>query len=179
MTPVNFMPWRQQQRRQAVRAAFIWLLPPLLLLVMLLLVAAIQDRQQQQMNRVWHRQYQLATAEWQARLRQIVQRQARLVALQARWRQMVSAQDASREWFRRLDMLADSLPDDGWLTQISWQPPRLFLRGIIVSERSFDAWLTALTQAPTWAQVSVVQRQRETDGGMAFTLALTPAGDDE
>lgn len=165
---VNFLPWRAQRQRQCLR---FWLtIFSVTLLIIVLLTAVIRLRTSQESRRL--ELLQQAGVTLQAGL---TQRQARLHARQAERQAQQQRQQrlqATREWQQILTRLADTLPEQAWLSELRYQQGALLLAGYAVSFTALSQLETALYALPGLRMDKPGSASRDAQGRWQFDYAL-------
>lgn len=165
---VNFLPWRARRQRQCLR---LWLTIFSFTLLLIVLLAAMLRMQTTQKNRRL-KLIQQAGTTLQAGL---VQRQARLLARQAEHQarqQRYQRLQATREWQRILTRLADTLPEQAWLSELRFQQGALTLVGYAVSFTALSQLETALHALPGLRMGKPGSASRDAQGRWQFDYAL-------
>ena len=165
---VNFLPWRARQQRRCLR---VWITIFSATLVLIVLLAAMLRMQVLQENQRL-REVQQAGVTLQAGL---TQRQARLLAQQAEQQaqqQRHQRLQATREWQQTLTRLADTLPEQAWLSELRYQQGALSLAGYAVSFTALSQLETALHVLPDLRMGKPGSASRDAQGRWQFDYAL-------
>lgn len=167
---VNFLPWRAQRQRRSLR---VWLtIFSATLLLIVLLTAMLRMRVLQENQRLSVVQQAGVTlhaglAERQARLL------AQQVTQQAQQQRHLRLQ-ATREWQRILTRLAETLPEQVWLSELRYQQGTLSLAGYAVSFAALGQLETALNALPGLRMGKPGATSRDAQGRWQFHYALRP-----
>lgn len=165
---VNFLPWRARRQRQCLR---LWLTIFSVTLLLIVLLAAMLRMQTAQKNRRLEL-IQQAGITLQTGLAQrktnLLARQAEYQARQQRYRQL----QATREWQQILTRLADTLPEQAWLSELRFQQRTLSLAGYAVSFTALSQLETALYALPGLRMGKPGPASRDAQGRWQFDYAL-------
>lgn len=165
---VNFLPWRARRQRQCLR---LWLTIFSFTLLLIVLLAAMQRMQTAQENRRLEL-IQQAGITLQTGLAQrktnLLARQAEHQARQQRYRQL----QATREWQQILTRLADTLPEQAWLSELRFQKGTLSLAGYAVSFTALGRLEAALSVLPSLRRGKPGSASRDAQGRWQFEYAL-------
>ncbi len=165
---VNFLPWRARRRRQRLRLWLTRLSATLLLIV--LLAALIRMRTSQENQRLGLMQQAGITLQ-----SALTQRHARLLAGQAERQAQQQRQrqlQTTREWQQILTRLADTLPEQAWLSELRYQQGGLSLAGYAVSFTALSQLETALRALPGLRIGQPGAASRDAQGRWQFNYAL-------
>lgn len=165
---VNLLPWRARQQRQCLRLWLTIFSATLLLIVLLTAMLRMQTAQESQRLEL----VQQAGITLQAGL---TQRQASLLARQAEHQVQQQRQQrlqATREWQRILTRLADTLPEQAWLSELRYQQGALSLAGYAASFTALSQLETALYALPGLRMGKPGSAKRDAQGRWQFNYAL-------
>lgn len=105
----------------------------------------------------------------------VQQRQQRWQQVQARNKQ----REQTRSWQRVLQGLAELLPEQAWLTKITWQQETLELTGNTLSFAALKALEAQLRQQPLFQLSCPGETQQDAQGRWQFEYQLTRKVSDE
>ncbi|WP_312454690.1 PilN domain-containing protein [Pseudescherichia sp.] len=165
---VNLLPWRARQQRQCLRLWLTIFSATLLLIVLLTVMLRMQTAQESQRLEL----VQQAGITLQAGL---TQRQASLLARQAEHQVQQQRQQrlqATQEWQRILTRLADTLPEQAWLSELRYQQGALSLAGYAASFVALSQLETALYALPGLRMGKPGSATRDAQGRWQFNYAL-------
>lgn len=167
---VNFLPWRAQRQRRTLRVWLTIFSVTLLLIVQLMAMLRMRVSQENQRLSV----VQQAGVTLYAGL---AERQARLLAQQltqqAQQQRHLRLQ-ATRDWQRILTCLAETLPEQAWLSELRYQQGTLSLAGYAVSFAALGQLETALNALPGLGMGKPGVTSRDAQGRWQFHYALRP-----
>ena len=169
---INLLPWRQARRYACLRFWGILFSASLLLIIVL-----------------WLRYYSVLSVETRAELLLADAEKTRAEALMAlkprvqqrqqRWQQ-VQARNKQREqtqsWQRALQGLAELLPEQAWLTKITWQQDTLELTGNTLNFAALKALEAQLRQLPLFMLSSPGETRQDAQRRWQFHFRLTRSG---
>ncbi len=165
---VNFLPWRARRQRQCLR---LWLTIFSATLLLIVLLAAMLRMQTAQENRrlglVQQAGITLQTG--------LTQRKTNLLARQAEYQaqqQRHQRWQATREWQQILTRLADTLPEQAWLSELRYQQGALSLAGYAVSFTALSQLEAALRALPGLRMGKPGSASRDAQGRWQFDYAL-------
>ncbi|MGF6344194.1 pilus assembly protein HofN [Citrobacter sp. 506] len=169
---INLLPWRQTRRRACLRFWSVLFGASLLLSIGVLL-----------------RYYSVLSVENQVELLLADAEKTRAVALMAlkprvqqrqqRWQQVQARnkqREQTRSWQRVLQGLAELLPEQAWLTKITWQQDTLELTGNTLSFAALKALEAQLRQLPLFKLGSPGKTQQDVQGRWQFHYRLMRSG---
>lgn len=140
---INLLPWRQTRRRACLRFWSVLFGASLLLSIGVLLryysVLSVENQVE----------LLLADAE-KTRAEALMALKPRVQQRQQRWQQVQARnkqREQTRSWQRVLQGLAELLPEQAWLTKITWQQETLELTGNTLSFAALKALEAQLRQA--------------------------------
>lgn len=165
---VNFLPWRQQQRRACLRfwCGVFSVSTVLVLLVTLAWNIILRaDKQVDTVLRQAEQQLAQALAAMKPRL-EARQRQAQQAAQQDKLRQQ------TRRWQSALENLASGLPEQVWLTQMDYQQSALELTGKALTFTALSTLETALRNSPVFEINHTGATRQDTQGYWQFQYRL-------
>ncbi|STB46752.1 fimbrial protein HofN [Citrobacter koseri] len=154
--PVNFLPWRQSRRRECLRFWSVMFSGSLLLTIALACIHEVTLTAQKRVDAQWS----IAEKERAAALLAI---QPRLQQRQTAWQQALQRQteyEQTRRWQSVLEGMAALLPEQAWLTRLSWQQGTLELEGYATTFLALNTLETALRRHPDFLLAGSGQRSR-------------------
>ncbi|WP_213134127.1 PilN domain-containing protein [Citrobacter sp. FP75] len=166
---INLLPWRQSRRRDCLRFWGVLFSASFLLIagcVLSYYAVVIEDNRA---NAVW------VTAE-KMRAEALVAQKPHLLQRQQQWqqRQQRNAQrDETRSWQLVLEGLANLLPEQAWLTTLTWQHDALELSGVALNFTALNALETQLRKQPFFRLGSSGETQQDAQGRWQFHYRLT------
>ncbi len=166
---VNFMPWRQLQRRRCLR---FWASIAVASVVSLSLSGALWHTQRVQAGRsgsLWLAADRLLLAALHAqeeplRLRR---QQWQLAQEKAHRRQITAA------WRQTLLTLADALPENAWLTQLRWRQNQLEIHGLARAVNALGEFEPRLQKLAGFHLQPMGSASRDGQGLWQFTYQLS------
>ena len=154
---INLLPWRQTRRRACLR---FW---SVLFGVSLLLSIGVLLRYYSVLSVENQVELLLADAE-KTRAEALMALKPRVQQRQQRWQQVQARnkqREQTRSWQRVLQGLAELLPEQAWLTKITWQQETLELTGNTLSFAALKALEAQLRQLPLFKLGSPGETQQE------------------
>ncbi|WP_336285411.1 PilN domain-containing protein [Citrobacter arsenatis] len=169
---INLLPWRQTQRRACQRFWCVLFSASLLLSIGVLLryqsVITVENR-----TELLLADAEKTRAEALMALKpRIQQRQQQRQQIQARNKQRAQ----TRSWQQVLQRLAELLPEQAWLTKITWQQETLELTGNTLNFAALKALEAQLRQQPMFKLGSPGETQQDVQGRWQFHYRLTRSG---
>ena len=161
---INLLPWRQTRRYACLRFWGILFSASLLLSIGVLLryysVLSVENRAE----------LLLADAE-KTRVEALMALKPRMQQRQQRWQQAQARnkqREQTRSWQSVLQELAELLPEQAWLTKMTWQQDTLELTGNTLKAQ--------LRQQPLFQLSSPGETQQDAQGRWQFHYRLTRSG---
>ena len=169
---INLLPWRQTRRRACLRFWSVLFGASLLLSIGVLLryysVLSVENQVE----------LLLADAE-KTRAEALMALKPRVQLRQQRWQQVQARNkqlEQTRSWQRVLQRLAELLPEQAWLTKITWQQETLELTGNTLSFAALKALEAQLRQLPLFKLGSPGETQQDAQGRWQFHYRLMRSG---
>lgn len=172
ITTINLLPWRQTRRRACLRFWSVLFGASLLLSIGVVLRYYSVLRAENQVELL------LADAE-KTRAEALMALKPRVQQRQQRWQQVQARnkqREQTRSWQRVLQGLAELLPEQAWLTKITWQQKTLELTGNTLSFAALKALEAQLRQLPLFRLGSPGETQQDAQGRWQFHYRLTRSG---
>lgn len=172
ITTINLLPWRQTRRRACLRFWSVLFGASLLLSIGVVLRYYSVLRAENQVELL------LADAE-KTRAEALMALKPRVQQRQQRWQQVQARnkqREQTRSWQRVLQGLAELLPEQAWLTKITWQQETLELTGNTLSFAALKALEAQLRQLPLFRLGSPGETQQDVQGRWQFHYRLTRSG---
>jgi len=172
ITTINLLPWRQTRRRACLRFWSVLFGASLLLSIGVVLRYYSVLRAENQVELL------LADAE-KTRAEALMALKPRVQQRQQRWQQVQARnkqREQTRSWQRVLQGLAELLPEQTWLTKITWQQETLELTGNTLSFAALKALEAQLRQLPLFRLGSPGETQQDAQGRWQFHYRLTRSG---
>ncbi|MEF9891422.1 MULTISPECIES: PilN domain-containing protein [Citrobacter] len=172
ITTINLLPWRQTRRRACLRFWSVLFGASLLLSIGVVLRYYSVLRAENQVELL------LADAE-KTRAEALMALKPRVQQRQQRWQQVQARnkqREQTRSWQRVLQGLAELLPEQAWLTKITWQQETLELTGNTLSFAALKALEAQLRQLPLFRLGSPGETQQDAQGRWQFHYRLTRSG---
>ncbi|HGL4054466.1 TPA: PilN domain-containing protein [Citrobacter koseri] len=166
--PVNFLPWRQSRRRECLRFWSVMFSGSLLLTIALGCIHEVTLTAQKRVDAQWS----IAEKERAAALLAI---QPRLQQRQTAWQQALQQQteyEQTRRWQSVLEGMAALLPEQAWLTRLSWQQGTLELEGYATTFLALNTLETALRRHPDFPLAGSGATQQDAQGRWQFHYRL-------
>lgn len=166
---INLLPWRQTRRRACLR---FW---SFLFGASLLLSSGVLLRYYSVLSVENQVELLLADAE-KTRAEALMALKSRVQQRQQRWQQVQARnkqREQTRSWQRVLQGLAELLPEQAWLTKITWQQETLELTGNTLSFAALKALEAQLRQLPLFKLGSPGETQQDAQGRWQFEYQLT------
>ncbi|SUX68048.1 fimbrial protein HofN [Citrobacter freundii] len=141
ITTINLLPWRQTRRRACLRFWSVLFGASLLLSIGVVLRYYSVLRAENQVELL------LADAE-KTRAEALMALKPRVQQRQQRWQQVQARnkqREQTRSWQRVLQGLAELLPEQAWLTKITWQQETLELTGNTLNFAALESTGSAIT----------------------------------
>ena len=169
---INLLPWRQTRRRACLRFGSVLFGASLLLSsgVLLRYYSVLSVENQVELL--------LADAE-KTRAEALMALKPRVQLRQQRWQQVQARnkqREQTRSWQRVLQRLAELLPEQAWLTKITWQQETLELTGNTLSFAALKALEAQLRQLPLFKLGSPGETQQDAQGRWQFHYRLMRSG---
>lgn len=167
----NFLPWRQQRKQRCGRFWALLIVGSL----MISLAAMISLRSL----------YSVKAQALQARLKGDTAILHQLESHRAQWRaqheqqltqQAESARVKSHAWQPALVSLASSMPEQAWLTQMSYQHSSLELTGYTATFSALSTLAESLKKVPGFVLGPAGEMQQESQGRWMFSFRLQSQG---
>ena len=172
---INLLPWRQARRYACLRFWGILFSASLLLSIGVLLryysVLSVENQVE----------LLLADAE-KTRAEALMALKPRVQLRQQRWQQVQARnkqREQTRSWQRVLQGLAELLPEQAWLTKMTWQQDTLELTGNTLNFAALKALEAQLRQLPLFMLNSPGETQQDAQGRWQFEYQLTRKVSDE
>ena len=169
---INLLPWRQTRRRACLRFWSVLFGVSLLLSIGVLLrnysVLSVENRAE----------LLLADAE-KTRVEALMALKPRMQQRQQRWQQVQARnkqREQTRSWQSVLQELAELLPEQAWLTKMTWQQDTLELTGNTLNFAALKTLETQLRQRPLFQLSSSGETQQDAQGRWQFHYRLTRSG---
>lgn len=166
---VNFMPWRQSQRRRCLR---FWAATAVLSVMSLSMGGTLWHAQRTQAGR--------SDALWLTADRVLLARlQAQEAPLRLRRQQWQQAQENARRrqittaWRQTLLTLAAALPENAWLTQLRWRQNQLEINGLARAVSALGEFESRLQKLPGFHLQPMGSASRDGQGRWQFTYQLS------
>jgi pilus assembly protein HofN len=157
MAVVNFLPWRENQRRQCLRLWGVLFGGSVLVTMLLWLALGVEQRTLLAVTRV-HKASQShltkALTQREAALRLGLKKQEAQQHLQ--WRR-----EQTRAWQQRFSAIAERCPQAVWLTGIDWQKGRLVLDGFSLSFPAMVSLTSGLRDIPGLSAATMGKTHRD------------------
>ncbi|MBJ9239527.1 fimbrial protein HofN [Citrobacter freundii] len=172
ITTINLLPWRQTRRRACLRFWSVLFGASLLLSIGVVLRYYSVLRAENQVELL------LADAE-KTRAEALMALKPRVQQRQQRWQQVQARnkqREQTRSWQRVLQGLAELLPEQAWLTKITWQQETLELTGNTLNFAALKALEAQLRQLPLFRLGSPGETQQDAQGRWQFHYRLTRSG---
>lgn len=172
ITTINLLPWRQTRRRACLRFWSVLFGASLLLSIGVVLRYYSVLRAENQVELL------LADAE-KTRAEALMALKSRVQQRQQRWQQVQARnkqREQTRSWQRVLQGLAELLPEQAWLTKITWQQETLELTGNTLNFAALKALEAQLRQLPLFRLGSPGETQQDAQGRWQFHYRLTRSG---
>ncbi|WAD30287.1 PilN domain-containing protein [Citrobacter braakii] len=169
---INLLPWRQTRRRACLRFWSVLFGASLLLSIGVVLRYYSVLRAENQVELL------LADAE-KTRAEALMALKPRVQQRQQRWQQVQARnkqREQTRSWQRVLQGLAELLPEQAWLTKITWQQETLELTGNTLNFAALKALEAQLRQLPLFRLGSPGETQQDAQGRWQFHYRLTRSG---
>ncbi|QLO87031.1 MULTISPECIES: PilN domain-containing protein [unclassified Citrobacter] len=169
---INLLPWRQTRRRACLR---FW---SVLFGASLLLSSGVLLRYYSVLSVENQVELLLADAE-KTRAEALMALKPRVQQRQQRWQQVQARnkqREQTRSWQRVLHGLAELLPEQAWLTKITWQQETLELTGNTLSFAALKALEAQLRQLPLFKLGSPGETQQDAQGRWQFHYRLMRSG---
>lgn len=169
---INLLPWRQTRRYACLRFWGVLFSGSLLLCIGGVLSGYSVFRIEHRVGLL------LADAEKQ-RAEALTALKPHLQQRQQQWHQMQTRKqqrDQTRRWQQVLQGLADWLPEQAWLTKMTWQQNTLELTGNALNFSALKALETQLRQQPLFELGSPGETQQDAQGRWQFHYRLTRSG---
>lgn len=169
---INLLPWRQTRRRACLR---FW---SVLFGASLLLSSGVLLRYYSVLSVENQVELLLADAE-KTRAEALMALKPRVQLRQQRWQQVQARnkqREQTRSWQRVLQRLAELLPEQAWLTKITWQQETLELTGNTLSFAALKALEAQLRQLPLFKLGSPGKTQQDVQGRWQFHYRLMRSG---
>ena len=169
---INLLPWRQTRRRACLR---FW---SVLFGISLLLSIGVLLRYYSALSVENRAELLLADAE-KTRAEALMALKPRVQQRQQRWQQVQARnkqREQTRSWQRVLQGLAELLPEQAWLTKITWQQETLELTGNTLSFAALKALEAQLRQLPLFKLGSPGETQQDAQGRWQFHYRLMRSG---
>lgn len=166
---INLLPWRQSQRRACLRFWGVLFSGALVLIFGCALsyyAVVIED----------NRPKTVKIAAEKMRGEALVAQKSHLLQRQQQWQQRQqrkTQRDQTRSWQPVLEGLANSLPEQVWLTTLTWQNEVLELRGMAQNFSALNALETQLRKQPFFRLGSPGETQQDALGRWEFHYRLT------
>jgi pilus assembly protein HofN len=166
---VNFMPWRQLQRRRCLR---FWAAIAAASVVSLSLGSTLWHAQRAQAGRsgtLWlaAERSLLAALHTQEQPLRLRRQQWQLAQEKARRRQVTAA------WRQTLLTLADALPENAWLTQLRWRQNQLEIHGLARAVNALGEFEPRLQKLAGFHLQPMGSASRDGQGLWQFTYQLS------
>lgn len=183
-TPVNLLPWREQRRRTRKRFWLMLLVASSLLCCVLTAMLHYSIQQNNQQLSLINQQQQALNQELQQRLNTAQRQYQQQQHLQQTSVNRQQRQQVMRRWRLLLEQIANDLPDDAWLTQLSYQQPsvkttasasfQLRIEGFAANIKALQGSARAFSHLPGFATAHHGNTEREGDNWrFCFLLAET------
>lgn len=172
--PVNLLHWRERRRRECLR--FWGLMFAGAWLIALTLIIAGRTGQTYQ-----HRWQELRQESDRALLQAFVQRERLLSAGYQRLeilRKEAQQREDTRRWQSTLEMLAQQIPEQAWLTALQWQGNVLSLSGLANRFPALSQMDSAVRSLPGFYSVTAGSTRRDEQGRWQFGYQLQAGGSD-
>lgn len=172
ITTINLLPWRQTRRRARLRFWSVLFGASLLLSIGVVLRYYSVLRAENQVELL------LADAE-KTRAEALMALKPRVQQRQQRWQQVQARnkqREQTRSWQRVLQGLTELLPEQAWLTKITWQQETLELTGNTLNFAALKALEAQLRQLPLFRLGSHGETQQDAQGRWQFHYRLTRSG---
>lgn len=169
---INLLPWRQTRRRACLR---FW---SVLFGASLLLSSGVLLRYYSVLSVENQVELLLADAE-KTRAEALMALKPRVQLRQQRWQQVQARnkqREQTRSWQRVLQRLSELLPEQAWLTKITWQQEALELTGNTLSFAALKALEAQLRQLPLFKLGSPGETQQDAQGRWQFHYRLMRSG---
>ncbi|MBJ8897795.1 PilN domain-containing protein [Citrobacter braakii] len=169
---INLLPWRQARRRACLR---FW---SVLFGASLLLSSGVLLRYYSVLSVENQVELLLADAE-KTRAEALMALKPRVQLRQQRWQQVQARnkqREQTRSWQRVLQRLSELLPEQAWLTKITWQQETLELTGNTLSFAALKALEAQLRQLPLFKLGSPGETQQDAQGRWQFHYRLMRSG---
>ncbi|MDI3360939.1 PilN domain-containing protein [Lelliottia sp. V89_10] len=163
----NFLPWRHLRQQSCWRLWMLFFVGS----VLIALVATYSLRSG----------YGLKTRALETLLASDTAIQQQLSAHRARWqaRQVAPSPNPQRvllDWQPALVSLASAMPEQAWLTQLRYQPPRLTVTGFAATPSALSALAESLKLLPGFMIGPAGEMQQDAQGRWTFSFTLTSQG---
>ncbi|MDM2849429.1 MULTISPECIES: PilN domain-containing protein [Citrobacter] len=169
---INLLPWRQTRRYACLRFWGILFSASLLLSIGVLLryysVLSVENRAEL-----------LLTDAEKTRVEALMALKPRMQQRQQRWQQVQARnkqREQTRSWQSVLQELAELLPEQAWLTKMTWQQDTLELTGNTLNFAALKTLETQLRQQPLFQLSSPGETQQDAQGHWQFHYRLTRSG---
>lgn len=173
MLQVNLLPWRQAQRERR-KQFWLWQTVATFALCLLLfgmLLWSVQRELVVQRDNAGVLQKAQASLSFQ--LKKVGEAKVQLQALQNVARQHQQRYDRGLGYLTLLETLSRSIPDNAWLTHLTEESEgRIRLRGATTVYHSVTAFAQSLRDEPVFADVQVLEMQRQADQSVEFVMQL-------
>mgnify|MGYP000673903409 CR=1 FL=1 len=172
---INLLPWRQTRRRACLR---FW---SVLFGASLLLSSGVLLRYYSVLSVENQVESLLADAE-KTRAEALMALKPRMQQRQQRWQQVQARnkqREQTRSWQRALQGLAELLPEQAWLTKMTWQQDTLELTGNTLNFAALKTLEAQLRQQPLFQLSSSGETQQDAQGRWQFEYQLTRKVSDE
>ena len=169
---INLLPWRQTRRRACLS---FW---SVLFGASLLLSSGVLLRYYSVLSVENQVELLLADAE-KTRAEALMALKPRVQLRQQRWQQVQARnkqREQTRSWQRVLQRLSELLPEQAWLTKITWQQETLELTGNTLSFAALKALEAQLRQLPLFKLGSPGETQQDAQGRWQFHYRLMRSG---
>ena len=167
--PVNLLPWRQSRRLRVLR---FWGLMFGALPLLAVALHASQQIARMHIEALGAVRTQADAALGQALAGREAQLKARLAG-QALLRQRQTRLRQTAEWETALTNIALRLPENAWLTALSWRDGALTLSGLTGRLATLSELDAALRALPAWHEVTSGATRREGRERWQFSYRLT------
>lgn len=169
IAPINLLPWRQTRRYACLRFWGVFFSASLLLNIGVALIYYSAFSVESRGERL------LVEAE-NKRVAALTALKPRLQQHQQQWQQVQARnkqRDQTRRWQQILQGLAELLPEQAWLTKMTWQQGTLELTGNALNFSALKALETQLRQLPLFALNRAGETQQDAQGRWQFHYRLT------
>jgi pilus assembly protein HofN len=172
---INLLPWRQTRRHACLRFWGVFFSASLLLSIGVTLIYSSVFNVESRVDLLLVEAENKRIAALTALKPRLQQRLQQWQQVQARNKQ----RDQTQSWRQILQQLAELLPEQAWLTKMTWQQGTLELTGNALNFAALKALETQLRQQPWFALNRPGETQQDAQGRWQFHYRLTRSDTDD